>query len=103
MTVARAVAFGKAMCEVLGLDPARVAGLTVEASANDILRITVKMYTTELGDGQLSALVKALQADDKRVDFERIEPTRYSFTARQQQVQAEAEGQGDGHDSTEGV
>ena len=71
MKVTRAVNFGIAMCNALGLDPATVRSLTVTAQAQGVLMVNVELYSTPLSSEQLTAIAEALKADDKTVTLKR--------------------------------
>ena len=71
MKVTRAVNFGIAMCNALGLDPATVRGLTVTAQAQGVLMVNVEMYSAPLSSEQLGLIADALKADGKTLTLKR--------------------------------
>ena len=71
MKVTRAVNFGLAMCNALGMDPATVRSLTVTAQAEGVLMVNVELYSTPLSSEQLTAIADALKADGKTLTIKR--------------------------------
>ena len=49
---------GRRICEALGIDPASVAGVTVECDAGDVARVIVEHYVT---DEQAEAILDDLR------------------------------------------
>ena len=65
----RAIEFGTAICEALGIDPKGVSRLCITASANDLLRIEVDILPTIPAD-KFAGIIDALRADSKVVKLD---------------------------------
>lgn len=63
-----------ALCRALGIDPAVVKGVTVEANAKNILQVRVDLIPT-LADHELQAIADGLLADAKVVTLAVMRPS----------------------------